>query len=474
MDKLDIIKNWYNQLKTKQNKVLLLYGCEGCGKTSFIEKGFTKKFQIKYITNIELDNIKKELDEVKDNKSIIVNYLDIFYKIFFKKLSKNDKSIIMVINENRLYNFDKYDDLITKIIDINNNFRHYPMILVMNNNYNKFLINMKKRCEFIEFESLTNNIIHLQIDYYMKKYNIIDKSNINNKNGSTKALRNCLINISKGNLNKLYLLLDNLRINYCIKNENNELILTKNNLNDFKNDIIENNNKKDIYIANYKLLTSYTSINDALELYSYEETFKPLVIEECYVQKLEIYENNKNIWDDDNIKNIIKRLTNSFTFANLYDAFIFNYQRWDLKKIYGYFSCVLPSYLLSLIDISYNPVIKYPNDMTRTSNQKINTKNILKMYEKMDILNIDYYLLIREFIKNLIETIKKGRNNKNYWLCVYKLNKFAEFYKIDLKTIGRIININKINKKDKNEKDDNDENIKFNKSIENIFINKNY
>lgn len=475
MSKINIYKNWYNQIKIKKNKVLLLYGNEGCGKSSFVEKQFNRLFDIKYIDNEQLDYIKDE----KDINNII-SFLDSFYNVLFKK--SNDKLILMIINENRLYSFDKCDISINKLIDINNNSRKYPMILIMNNNFNKFLTFIKKKCECIEFENLTNNSINRIIENYMKKYNMIDKSNITNKSGPTKALFECLLNSSKSNLNKLFLLLDNLRINYFIKNENNELILNKNNLIDFKNEIIENNIKNDIYVANYKLLTNYKSIDDSLNIFSQDVNFNPLVMEESYIQKLEVIEacpqllnynfNNNIIWNDIKIRNIFKRLINSFTYSNLYDAFIFNYQRWNLRRIYGYFCCALPSYLLSLINISYNPIVRYPNDITKTSNQKINTKNILNMYEKIDILNIDYYLLIGDYIKNLIENIKKGKDNKKYWLSVYKLNQFAEFYKIDLKTIGRIININKINKKDKNDKNDNDDNFKFNKSIENIFINK--
>lgn len=476
MDRTEIITTWYKNIKNKKNKVLLLYGNEGCGKTSYIEKGLNKRFKIKNITNENLDNIKDEKD-----KNDIINFLDNYFRIFFKMIiNKNEKPILMVINENKLYNFDRYDIVINKLIDINNAYRHYPMIIIINsnnNNKNKFLLSLKKKCEYIEFEELTDNLIKLQIIAYMKKYNMYDKSNINNKNGPTKALTEELIKISNNNLNKLFILLDNLRINYCIKNENNDYILTKNSLNDFKNEVIENDIKKNIYISGYKLLTTYKSIEDALNIFSYDEMYNPLIMEEWYYQKLEAYEyNNKNIWNNKEMRNIVKRLINSFSYSNLYDGFIFNYQRWDLKKIYGYFSCALPSYLLSLIKLSYNPIVEYPNDMTRTSNQKINTKNILNMYEKLDILNIDYYLLIGEYIKNIIEIIKKNKKDNNYYLAAYKLNQFAKFYNIDLKIIGRIMNINKINKKDKKNKiiDDSeteDEVFKINKCIENIFIN---
>lgn len=445
------LTRWFKNLKNKNtNKILLVYGDTGVGKTYFIENHLTKYFNLKPLTN-------ERMDELKDEK--IKNYYS-FLSLFFDMITLDDldaKPKVMIINESKLYNFDKYEQIISKIIDDSIKLDNYPIIVIMTSSHTKFLSDIRKKSTSIFIETPKEDVIKGIISNYLEEKGIVDKITPKVKSGKVSSiLVKKMVEMSNGNLNKLNVLLDNLVNNYCDKE------ITKKILTEFLDDNVENNIKNDIYTSNYELLTNYKSIEDALEIFNHDRTNNPLIMEESYNQKIIAYERcNNSIWKSPYCK-VVKRLTKSFTYSNLYDTYIFNSQQWlNLKRIYGYFSCALPSYLLNKIPVEYDPKIEFPSDMNKTSIQRINTKQILNIYEKFDILNIEYYIFIGEYIKKIIEECVGCKNkDKRYWMMIKKINDFVKYYKIDQNTIERILKINKLDPKQ----------IKFTKAIDQIFF----
>ena len=443
------LTKWFKGLNTKStSKLLLVYGESGIGKTYFIESHLSKKLKLKPLTNDKIDQL---MDEKPSNYS---SFLSLFFDVItFDDV--DDKKKIMVINEKTLYNFEKCSKIIIKLIDDSIKL-NYPMIIIIDSEHKKLISNLEKKAITIRFNKPSNDEVKKILNMILIKNNISDKIDPRTKGKISNTLNNKICELSNNNLNKVFVLVDNLINNYC-DIVNDSKVITKNNFIEFLKDTVENNNKNNIYVSNYKLLTKYESIEQAMELYNNDNIDNPLIMEESYTQKIIAYENANGTIEP--IKDIVVRLTKSFTYSNLIDTYIYNSQQWtNLKRIYGYFSCVLPSYLLSKIEIDYSPNVKFLSDMNKTSIQKINTKQIFNVYENFDIINIDYYIYIGNYIKSIISQCSDGKKDNK--LLIKKFNEFVKYYKINQSTIERLLKINKLDLVQ----------IKINKSLDQLFI----
>ena len=443
------LTKWFKGLNTKStSKLLLVYGESGIGKTYFIESHLSNKLKLKPLTNDKIDQL---LDEKPSNYS---SFLSLFFDVItFDDI--DDKKKIMVINEKTLYNFEKCSKIIIKLIDDSIKL-NYPMIIIIDSEHKKLISNLEKKAITIRFNKPGNDEVKKILNMILIKNNISDKIDPRTKGKISNTLNNKICELSNNNLNKVFVLVNNLINNYC-DIVNDSKVITKNNFIEFLKDTVENNNKNNIYVSNYKLLTKYESIEQAMELYNNDNIDNPLIMEESYTQKIIAYENANGTIEP--IKDIVVRLTKSFTYSNLIDTYIYNSQQWtNLKRIYGYFSCVLPSYLLSKIEIDYSPNVKFLSDMNKTSIQKINTKQIFNVYENFDIINIDYYIYIGNYIKSIISQCSDGKKDNK--LLIKKFNEFVKYYKINQSTIERLLKINKLDLVQ----------IKINKSLDQLFI----
>ena len=443
------LTKWFKGLNNKStSKLLLVYGESGIGKTYFIESHLSKKLRLKPLTNDKIDQL---MDEKPSNYS---SFLSLFFDVItFDDI--DDKKKIMVINEKTLYNFEKCSKIIIKLIDDSIRL-NYPIIIIIDSEHKKLISNLEKKVITIRFNKPSNDEIKKILNMILIKNNISDKINPRNKGRISNTLNNKICELSNNNLNKVFVLVNNLINNYC-DIVNDSKVITKNNFIEFLKDTVENNNKNNIYVSNYKLLTKYESIEQAMELYNNDNIDNPLIMEESYTQKIIAYENANGTIEP--IKDIVIRLTKSFTYSNLIDTYIYNSQQWtNLKRIYGYFSCVLPSYLLSKIEIDYSPNVKFLSDMNKTSIQKINTKQIFNVYENFDIINIDYYIYIGNYVKSIISQCSDGKKDNK--LLIKKFNEFVKYYKINQSTIERLLKINKLDLVQ----------IKINKSLDQLFI----
>ena len=443
------LTKWFKGLNTKSiSKLLLVYGESGIGKTYFIESHLSKKLKLKPLTNDKIDQL---MDEKPSNYS---SFLSLFFDVItFDDI--DDKKKIMVINEKTLYNFEKCSKIIIKLIDDSIKL-NYPMIIIIDSEHKKLISNLEKKAITIRFNKPSNDEVKKILNMILIKNIISDKIDPRTKGKISNTLNNKICELSNNNLNKVFVLINNLINNYC-DIVNDSKVITKNNFIEFLKDTVENNNKNNIYVSNYKLLTKYESIEQAMELYNNDNIDNPLIMEESYTQKIIAYENANGTIEP--IKDIVVRLTKSFTYSNLIDTYIYNSQQWtNLKRIYGYFSCVLPSYLLSKIEIDYSPNVKFLSDMNKTSIQKINTKQIFNVYENFDIINIDYYIYIGNYIKSIISQCSDGKKDNK--LLIKKFNEFVKYYKINQSTIERLLKINKLDLVQ----------IKINKSLDQLFI----
>ena len=434
------VKIWFNTFikqnnlsnnkirKPKKNmiNILLLYGDDEIQKEVIIMSIFKdiKDYQLCYLTQDKLELLFTE----KEN-----NYTSFLYTYFNQLSLNNNKKKIMIINENKIYNFHKYKNIIINIVNVNNNI--YPIILILNSSHRKFLNILKKKTKSIYINNLSGVDIKNYLIFKLKEEKIIDKTN-------NKFIED-IIKYSDYNLNKVNTLLYDLIYTYC-----DNKTITISSLNNFNNNILMNNCKDTIINTNYKLLTTFNGLNKSYELFNHDRINNPLVMEEQYINKIIQYENDyKN--DKDKMKylnNITLKISNSFIYSNLYDTYIYNYQKWDLIKIHGFFSCSLPSYYLSLLQTKhyFSPFITFAIDMNRTSIQKMNTKHIYTIYENINLIDIKYYIYLNEIIYYLLKHSSNNTLNINKIKLTNILKDIIKTYNLNMSLIEKILKINKL------------------------------
>ncbi|MCQ2738504.1 MAG: hypothetical protein MJ224_07845, partial [archaeon] len=176
------LTRWFKNLKNKNtNKILLVYGDTGVGKTYFIENHLTKYFNLKPLTN-------ERMDELKDEK--IKNYYS-FLSLFFDMITLDDldaKPKVMIINESKLYNFDKYEQIISKIIDDSIKLDNYPIIVIMTSSHTKFLSDIRKKSTSIFIETPKEDVIKGIISNYLEEKGIVDKITPKVKSGKVSSI----------------------------------------------------------------------------------------------------------------------------------------------------------------------------------------------------------------------------------------------------------------------------------------------
>jgi len=154
-----------------------------------------------------------------------------------------------------------------------------------------------------------------------------------------------------------------------------------------------------------------------------------------------------NNYNNGDIMEISNNISMSIAHGDIIDNYIYSEQNWNLQEIYGYYSCVYPSYMINnnldkkrlLKDTIYPKhmpkyISIFPKDLNKTSTKRINYK-IIKAANKFFVnINIYDYIYICKYIKYMLTSNRLEE-------CKKILNK----YHINLEGIIRILKIDKIN-----------------------------
>lgn len=421
INNVKIIEEWLMSFKKSiKCKPLLIYGNTGVGKTHIVNTILSENnYNIKYGN---LDNLLKSTE--KDIRKDVKNYIESYFCSFDIKSFLNNEIIqnnkILVIDENFISNFSQLKLYLILMLDINKN--NYPIIFILNNKHNKLLNELKKKCITILIEQPLNN----EIKYFINKILKGEKINMTNE------LINDLIQISDNDYKKLIINMYDLIMNY-ITNKT----VTQEQFKNFKKLIVQKNIKDELFPSSLYLINNYTSVEICLKKFNFEKILIPLIIQQHYIDKIVSYENKLKPESRYILNDFVKNISNSISYSDLIDNYIFNEQKWNLINIYGYFSCSLPSYYLKYFPIT-SIQLKFPVDMNKTSIQKINIKQIFIAYNTFNFMEIEYYLYVIQLFKYLIINI----DNKNY---KKKLINIMNYYNLSFDKIEKILKIDKIN-----------------------------
>lgn len=353
----DIIYWITNFGKDKANMILI--GNHGIGKSTVI--------------NVILREMDYEIKKINhdSNVSIICKTIQ-RHKDISMLVNKNTKKVAILIDNFELI-ISKIDR--TSILELlkYNNIKHlFPIILISNNQHNKFLTEIKKISYEIKLWPPYSSEINELIKY------------INNKE-HIKMTEEVIDNISEfvdGNIRQVILTL------YQIKDIYNELI-TKKIWEKITDNLCETTNTDfDLFKSADNLIHNYRGIDECLKLYRLDKVLLPLMIQQNYI---------KCISDINSLCEITELLSE----GDIIEGIIYNNQNWELNDIHGILTCVIPSYIMS--DTSNKRVkLDFPSDLNKTSTKKTNKKNI-----KTNDMDIDDYINMSSLLNKLSSKYNK-------------------------------------------------------------------
>lgn len=429
-DNYDLLYDDKNkEIKDKKYCNLLVIGNHGCGKTSIINAILDElKYNIEYINLREFDDINKKNIEDKINK--LTSGVNIFDSFDIKNINK--KKVVII---------DDIETISTKIekkfieILIKNNFLnwYFPIIFISSLKHSKMMTNMKKYSFLVCIKQPTNQDLGIFMKRILKTENL--KLSKNNFENTIKLLLNYSQNDYRRLLNILYDLYKSF--------ENKPLC---------ENDVIEYFNyskKKDTNIEIYKygmeLMTNYQNISECSRLYNGEKVIIPLMIHQNYLNIIKKSKEN-NIYNID----LICEISESFSFGDIVENYIYSEQNWDMQNVHCHYSCVNPSFKLSNLKKNTDYMkLDFPSDLNRTSIKKINKKNVMKGNIYLTNMNINDFMYSNYLSKKLIEDkeIEKCTNlyksygaNSEIIISILKIDKINIDKNQQKQSIKKILN----------------------------------
>ena len=301
--------------------------------------------------------------------------------------------------------------------------KKFPIILISNLTHSKFINKLiqKKHCPEIKFELPGETSLKTIINKICKNENLNIAPEIILK----------IIEYSQKDIRKCILILQDLYLTFG--KLSNESIIDEAKFKLYRMYTQRKDIDCGLLIANKNLMDNYKSIQNCLKMYDKEKVLLPLMLFENYPLAIE----NKELSTKDKI-NMIANITNSLSIGDVIETNIYSDQNWYLQDTHGFFSCAKPSFdMISKNNHNSSNQSKYYNlnfsyDLNSVSIKNINRKNFVNIQNHLINFNNYDILYLHKIYKYQIKNKKTD-----------KLNKILANYKITLKNITSINNIDK-------------------------------
>lgn len=416
------INEWLDNYDNKRNQstsILVLTGSHGIGKTLCAKLiSIDKKYGI---LDINLYNSKNQKDTLN-----LINDITKSTNILNKINKENNTKYILLINDsdtisnvNKSTNKNTNKQLLNLFIN-NDKYRYFPIILISNGQYSKFMLDIKKYCTILYFKTPTNHNMSIMLNNIINIEKISMDLNVKNK----------IIEFSQNDFRRLINIIEDI-----YNSVGNKKIITMNDINKYTFFSKKKNLDIGLIDSTRKLITSYSSINETIKLYNNEKVLLPLMLHDYYIKTIFYKQLNPKI-----IIHTIQKISDSISYSDIVETNIYMDQNWYLHDIYGFFSCVKTSYELNKYrakPIDYSFPIKYScSDLNKTATKNIN-KNKLIEISTVEIpafknKSLNELFFINKYIMLLIQ-------NNN----ITRLKEIIKEYNIDIKTLEKILKIDK-------------------------------
>lgn len=397
------IKNWLQDFPNSSASYIII-GSIGIGKT-IISQILLKEAGYDYIYFASSDEKNDDIYET------IIN--------------NPKKKIGVIIDDTNRINLTNEKKNIINLFLMNEIKKKFPIILISNLTHSKFINKLiqKKHCPEIKFE--------LPGETSLKT--IISKISKNENLNITPEVISKIIEYSQKDIRKCILILQDLYLTFGNTKSPDTTIIDEQKFKLYRMYTQRKDIDCGLLIANKNLMDNYKSIQSCLKMYDKEKVLLPLMLFENYPLAIE----NKELSSKDKI-NMIANITNSLSIGDVIETNIYSDQNWYLQDTHGFFSCAKPSFdMISKNQNNTSTQSKYYNlnfsyDLNSVSIKNINRKNFTNIQNHLINFNNYDILYLHKIYKYQIKNKKTD-----------KLNKILTNYKITLKNITSINNIDK-------------------------------
>lgn len=406
-----------NTIQKKNKKSLLLTGNHGVGKTC-IAKTILK--QLGYtIRTINFNDLKTNKN-ISDVVEVLIGKHDIVYMMSKGNSDAMCEKIVILIDELESISSSIEKNCINTILSINKYKYVCPIVLISNNKHYKFTSDIKK----VSYELKISDPTCTDMMLLLKKVSYYKQIKIKSKEVADK-----IIEYSQKDLKRLCTILEDIKNNYGNK------CLTFEMFGQYVNNSCEKISDIDLFTSARFLLTQYENIDRCMRLYEIEKVLLPLTIHQNYIKLL------LNSYDV-NTNHYINTISDAFSTGDIIENYIYGEQNWDLQEVHGYYTCILPSYIMSNNTSKKYMQLDFSSDLNKTSIKNINKKNIInasKCFSKMnvyDYININkilVHLISTEQTQKIINVVKSYHPSLDDIESILKIDKMKT-YKIQLTT----------------------------------------
>jgi hypothetical protein len=412
MEWLNLFEKSQINKKLETSSILVLIGSHGIGKTLCAELiAKQKNYKILNINLFNSKNQKETLNMINDiiNSKNVINQMN----------KTKDKYILIIKNCDTITKNIANNNIVTLLTN-NDKYRYFPIILMSNNQYNKFMVDIKKLYSTIYFK--TPSIYNLQ--------QLLDKIIKTEKLNIDLPIRNKIIDFSQNDYRRLINIVED------IYNSINKKTITNEDINKYTFFSKKKNLDIGLIDSTRKLISTYTSIADILKLYNNEKVLLPLMLHDYYIKTIFFKEMPSKI-----IIPIIQRISDSISYSDIVETNIYVDQNWYLHDIYGFFSCVKTSYELNKYNSKTKPIdyyfsVKYScSDLNKTATKHINVNRLNEICNEEKIFKnktLSELLMINKYIVQLLKMNKYER-----------IKQIMKEYEMNIKSLEKILKIDK-------------------------------
>jgi DNA polymerase III delta prime subunit len=384
------IRKWLADFPNSSPSYIII-GSIGVGKT-ILSKLLLKEAGYDYIYYASSDEKKDDIYETVINNP--------------------KKKIGVIIDDTNRINLTNEKKNIINLFLLNEIKKKFPIILISNLTHSKFINKLvqKKYCPEIKFELPGETSLKTIINKICLGEDLTINGEVINK----------IIEYSQKDIRKCILILEDLYLTFG------------NSIDDSKFRVYRTyTQRKDIdcglLISNKNLMDNYKSIQASLKMYDKEKVLLPLMLFENYPLAVD----NKMLAPKDKI-DMISNVTNSLSIGDVIETNIYSDQNWYLQDTHGFFSCVKPSFDMISKNNSKFYNLNFSYDLNSVSIKNINRKNFVNIRNHLINFNNNDILYLHKIYKYQIKNKKTD-----------KLNKLLTTYKITIKNITSINNIDK-------------------------------
>jgi len=442
--------NTRKNIDSTPNPNLIISGPIGIGKTIMVDLILKANHFDKVTTNLSDIYCKK----TKTDAGNITRSVETYYNMLRQKKnlcmlgSTEFNKVALVFDDISNISNPKKKDAVKALIKRNNKDKKFPIIIIANNKHNKLVGELRKMVTYTikgkppPFNKVTNEVVlkvpqNRDIREFVEKICAKEGINFLQKKADDDDIYDLLVDHSQYDIRRLINMLEELKQMYDTKNITVELF----------EEYMETSKKKDsdpgIFEGTRILLNRYNGIDNALSVYREDRTTIPLIFHENYPANISYQYPKLSV---DKQVDILVDVSKNISESDKVDGLIYSNQYWSLQPAHGFYSCVLPSYIINKTPgkMFKHEQYAYTKDYNKTSIKKINKKVIKKTRENtlLKKMSINDFLFMCTILKTLI--LRKDVDSICNLLRPYKFTY--------LKEIESIISIDKLEKGADNEK----------------------